>query len=51
MEYAKGGPVEGNGDRVPVLLFPGEYYISRKVAQRWGRELLERLNCEGDFDG
>lgn len=41
-----GGPVpgSGSGDKVPYLLEPGEFVISRKGVQAAGFDLLDRIN-------
>ena len=41
-----GGPVpgSGSGDKIPYLLEPGEFVISRKGVQAAGFDLLDRIN-------
>lgn len=45
-EFATGGKVPGTGnkDSVPAMLTPGEYVISKPVAEYWGLQNIDRAH-------
>lgn len=42
--YHRGGMVPKNSDSIPSLLSHGEYYISKKAYEKYGKEFFDSLN-------